>query len=439
MGVKYYEQVKSITLLLLVLLSVALTFIIWTYTPDLTTIEKSETEEVSIGVKKEIVEALQPYKAIFRKGNEWKGTTSAVALENIMDSMKNWEASNLLQVNTNVSAQNINEMIQGNNRVTLFFTGDIPFQTFNSALPFTDVNLPEVTFNRMIIDWNKYLFRDLQAFFITDNNDVYRSNISIPNASQFMEKIINPVEEYDTYKEININDSPSLYAIDGKVETNKYTYYLNEFSPELFKKVLFADPSIVLRNVDSATSEKYTDWMAMMTVDTLNKSLNYAYPAAESSSYILPSKLVRDSFNYINEHGGFTADFRLAYMNVESHLVDYQLFLQGLPVYSYETMTRISTIWGENQIFLYRRPYYDLDMFEREMRELPSGEEIIQEIQESNEVELSEIEEIIIGYYLSKDENQKTITLEPDWFYIRNGIWNRVMPKIVGGVENGLE
>ena len=56
---KYYEQVKSITLLLLVLLSVALTFIIWTYTPDLTPIEKSETEEVSIGVKKEIVEALQ--------------------------------------------------------------------------------------------------------------------------------------------------------------------------------------------------------------------------------------------------------------------------------------------------------------------------------------------------------------------------------------------
>ena len=158
-----------------------------------------------------------------------------------MDSMKNWEASNLLQVNTNVSAQNINEMIQGNNRVTLFFTGDIPFQTFNSALPFTDVNLPEVTFNRMIIDWNKYLFRDLQAFFITDNNDVYRSNISIPNASQFMEKVVNPIEEYDTYKEININDSPSLYVIDGKVETNKYTYYLNEFSPELFKKVLFAD------------------------------------------------------------------------------------------------------------------------------------------------------------------------------------------------------
>ncbi|UZM99583.1 two-component system activity regulator YycH [Lysinibacillus sp. MHQ-1] len=58
--------------------------------------------------------------------------------------------------------------------------------------------------------------------------------------------------------------------------------------------------------------KKYTDGMSLMTLDTNLKSLNYVYPAAESSIRIEPSKLLKDSFEFINEHGGFTADFRYA-------------------------------------------------------------------------------------------------------------------------------
>ncbi|CAM5506756.1 Regulatory protein YycH domain-containing protein OS=Lysinibacillus sphaericus OX=1421 GN=LS41612_00490 PE=4 SV=1 [Lysinibacillus sphaericus] len=39
---KYIEPVKSIVLFLLVMLSVVLTFIIWTYTPDYNVIEQTE-------------------------------------------------------------------------------------------------------------------------------------------------------------------------------------------------------------------------------------------------------------------------------------------------------------------------------------------------------------------------------------------------------------
>ena len=110
-----------------------------------------------------------------------------------------------------------------------------------------------------------------------------------------------------------------------------------------------------------------------MTVDTQRKVLNYVYPAAESITPIPAAYLLRESFDFINDHGGVTADYRLTSMNIPKHVTEYQLYLQGFPVHSSMTSTRISTTWGDNSIFRYRRPYYLLDMdikSEKTMKEL---------------------------------------------------------------------
>ena len=96
-----------------------------------------------------------------------------------------------------------------------------------------------------------------------------------------------------------------------------------------YLKCVIPDPNIVQRNVESASSEKYTDGMSLMTLETNLKSLNYVYPAAESSIRVEPSKLLKDSFEFINEHGGFTADFRYASSNTNKNQIDYQMYLQG--------------------------------------------------------------------------------------------------------------
>ncbi len=49
---KYIEPVKSAVLFLLVMLSVVLTFIIWTYTPDYKFIEQTEGKEILIDAQK---------------------------------------------------------------------------------------------------------------------------------------------------------------------------------------------------------------------------------------------------------------------------------------------------------------------------------------------------------------------------------------------------
>lgn len=441
---KYVEPVKSVVLFVLVILSVLLTFLIWTYTPDYQYVEKIEgKEEIAVGTKKDIDDVIKPYKAIFRAEDKWTGTASNGAMRDLMNAFDKWEALGLELINGDISLNYLNEIVRTNNRLTVFFAGEVPFSVFNSVLHFADKELPETTFNRIIIDWDNYKNKELDVFFVSGNNkSLYRSHVRISNEDQFMEEIIEPSIKYDVFKEVEREGSASLYVVDEKVELLKYTYFIEYLSLERFKEVLFTDPNDVNRNEESATFEKYTDGMSLMTVDRHFKSLDYVYPAAESSVHAVPSKIVKDSFDFVNEHGGFTADFRYISMNHSNNQMNYQLYLEGFPVYSDQITTRITTVWGDNRIFSYKRPYFKLDMditSEKEIKALPSGTEIIDKILKLDTIALSDLDEIVAGYYLTQDEDQQQFNLEPSWFLVHKGKWMVLTPEMLGGVENRLE
>ncbi|MFJ7733093.1 YycH family regulatory protein [Lysinibacillus sp. NPDC097231] len=440
---KYLEPVKSVVLFLLVMLSVVLTFMIWTYTPDYKYIEKTEGKEILIGTQKQMADVIRPYKAIYRFDEEFTGTVSNGAMVDIMKAFEGWNILDLVRVNNNLSTNSVNEMIRDNNRMTVFFTGEIPFSAFSSIFQFADKELPETTFNRMIIDWSNYSNKELQVFFISSNNEsLMRSHVSLQNANQFVREVIEPAKTYSTFKEIERDGFTSLYTANDKIESAKYTYIIEDMPPDWFKNILFTNPNIVQRTVESENLEKFSDGMSWMTMDSKLKSLNYVYPAAESSVRIEPSKLLNDSFEFINEHGGFTADYRYVSTSTTKNQLDYQLYLQGLPVYSDQAISRITTVWGNSRIFRYKRPYFSLNIpieSEKEIKELLSGSEIVEKIQKLNNIALSDIDEIVVGYYLTQDQSRRIMTLEPCWFVIHNGISTRVTPELLGGVKNGLE
>src|SRR5690606_38625063 len=109
---------------------------------------------------------------------------------------------------------------------------------------------------------------------------------------------------------------------------------------------------------------------------------------------------------------------------------------------STDTTTRITTTWGENQIFRYKRPYFLLDLdinSEKFERKLSSGLEVIEFIEKRKQLELNEVDDIILGYYLKQNDNNLLFTLEPSWFAVSQGSWIRITPDVLGGGNSGLE
>ncbi|MGA3678371.1 two-component system activity regulator YycH, partial [Lysinibacillus agricola] len=81
---------------------------------------------------------------------------------------------------------------------TIFFAGEIPYSAFSSIFRFADKELPETTFNRMVIDWSNYNNKELHVFFISSNTQtLMRSHVSLQSANQFVRNVIEPAKTYD--------------------------------------------------------------------------------------------------------------------------------------------------------------------------------------------------------------------------------------------------
>lgn len=443
---KHVEQIKSILLTFLVLLSVTLTLLIWNYKPDYELIEETEIEEVLVGAPKQLQDVVKPYRVLFRENDVFTGTVSNAVINDLYSNLTSMQVHDIDLINNNLSNAKMNEILRTNNRITLFFNEEIPLKVFSNILTFYEKDIPDAAFTKLLVDWSALEEKNqLQLLFLnTEKRFLFRSYVDVENASQFLTQIIQPANEYTPYSEVDRGSALSLYVAQGPIEATKYTYLIEELSPETFKNIVFTDPNIVVaqRKVKNEDTEKYTDDTSLMTVDTKNRILNYVYPLAESITPIPSSELLLDSFEYVNDHGGFTADFRFFSMNIDKHVTDYQLFLQGYPVFSKMTSTRITTTWGENRLFRYRRPYYTIESEsdipnERTTQKLASGEEVVEYVRNLEDYPFNKVDEIVVGYYLT--QNPKSYILEPSWFAITNNSWRQITPEQLGGAMNGLE
>ncbi|WP_238473794.1 YycH family regulatory protein [Paenisporosarcina cavernae] len=439
---KYIEHAKNVLLVVLVLLSILLTFTIWTYTPNYKTIQPAPTVDISISSKAKLDDVIQPYKVIYRFNDHFTGTTSPFDVERLMSIMQSWEIRDLRQ-EPQLTNDAMNEVSKAPNRFTMFFQADLPFLSFDDIVPFAPSQLPETGFNRIVVDWNRSTSGEMNIRFISSETGLnYSAKASKIDGQEFDQRVIASAVEFAKYTEIPRSESLSFFLPINNVEAINYTYILKEVNPQKFRDALFNDPNLVRRSSVGLYNDEYSDDSALMNVDLLERSFNYGYPSAEPMQPGVPSKLIEDSMDFMNEHGGWTDDFRLVHVQASNQLVEYQLYLLGYPVYSDMMPTKISTYWGNGRLYRYVRPYYQLDVSvpsATDITSLPSGTETVKKLSATKDLDLSAIDEVQIGYYLTRDDENRILTLQPSWFTITNGSWTRLTHENPGGATFGLE
>ena len=152
---KYLEPIKSFLLFFLVGLSLTLTVMIWNYTPKHQFIEENQSEEVTISPRINIEKTLKPYRVLARTDDTYKGSISTSYSDELYKQFHASLATDLALVSNNISNAQINELMYVNNRLTLFYGTEMPIQVFTKILPFENAELPEMSFNRLIVDWNE--------------------------------------------------------------------------------------------------------------------------------------------------------------------------------------------------------------------------------------------------------------------------------------------
>ena len=187
---KYVEQLKSFVLLFLVPLSLVLTFTIWTYKPPYKVIEETPVDEVMINEKKQLKDVLKPYRLLFRQSNQFHGTVSTAAIDDLYSQLTTWQAREVSLINSNLSNEKLNEILRLNNRIALFFSEEVPLQVFSSVVSFNESELPDISFDQLILDWGSVSTNNqLQLLFVnTETRTLHRSYVTLPNAHTVLYK-----------------------------------------------------------------------------------------------------------------------------------------------------------------------------------------------------------------------------------------------------------
>jgi regulatory protein YycH of two-component signal transduction system YycFG len=441
LGLKYIEPVKSIVLILLVVLSILLTFSIWTYSPRYEVSEPSPPVDVSIAEKKKVIEIIKPYKTVFNFDDTLRGTTDQTDIDGIVDEMLEWKISNIALVNNNFLAEDLSKLLRKKNRFTLYFHGEVPLTVYDDVLKVDETNVPEILFDRIVVDWNP-ANSEMDIYFVSRANKMlYSAKAKAEDLRSFNQSILPKARELAAYRDVNPKSSSFIAVPTGPVETIRYTYIEDENSPNQFRDALFSDPNAVWRSPVGSNKEELGDDHALMSVDLERKTLKYFRRATESRELAIPSELLLNTINYVNEHEGWTDEFRYTFIDPESRTVKFRLFLNGLPVYTdSSSSTEIVQRWGKDQILSYKRPYYTLKnpiVVANEL--LPPGIDIAERLSKLDTLNFDAVEEIAPGYFMKHDLEKGIFILEPTWFYLLKGNWNRFSPESLGGELIGLE
>lgn len=445
---KYVEHVKTIVLFLLIFLSLALTFSIWTFTPDFEEIDTASTVEMDLGVSKTVEQVIKPHKVLYHSADETTGTIEQQKIDLLLNTMKKWEINEIVEVQEGASPALLANFMHDSNRSVLYYPAPVPFPVLGSIIQIRDEGLLEASFDRLVIVWEEPDQPNFTLYFINSRSGrIHKGTTTISDLEQFQSKIINPAfADFDTYTTLEEIGTLPVYVPENTKDIDTYRYLLESIAEQKFVDGLFETPSRVTSSGDLANREYSDDSDALMKFEDSKKSVRYVQPEAQTSDPAIPSELIFDTVEFINGHNGWSNDYR--YFNIEplNQKIDYRLYLNNFPVFSTSFADSLELTWGiedtEEQIFRYYRPYYMLEpLGDPRPVELASGSSVLHAITHVKGLKLETVTDVIVGYEMTRDEKDpdRLIILKPAWFYKANGKWTPLSDEELGGDQFGLE
>ncbi|WP_066296088.1 YycH family regulatory protein [Bacillus sp. FJAT-29937] len=438
-----YENIKSLILVILVCFSVLLTWSIWTYQPNLETMKKTKTvQEVAISEKKDAEKIVKPDRVIYHYSKDKHfGTTDAGEIDKIISEISRWNFTDFIDVTSEI--KNYPSFIHNSGNAVILFPDSIPIDFYRTIIDMKEKKIPDFYFDRIVIDTEGIQKDQGFVYFISsEKGQAFRSQVPASFVQSFYNGFFNNAEyslHYAKYFPFKSSSNRVIYMPEDAPKMIQYQYLSKPLESEKFKNALFRDPTVVKKSYQQS-GEEYTNGSSLMRVNNDRNTLSYVNPVGGSESQLTSKSLLKRSIDFVNDHGGWTDNYRFVEMDETSRQVLFRIYdHKGYPIFSEGSgISEIRETWGQSEIYKYFRSNFlmELRMEDTEVS-LPSGQKAI-ELLELKGLELANLQDMMLGYSMEKDS--RLVYLEPSWFYKYNGSWNQLsVDETMGGANRGLE
>ncbi|OZM56592.1 hypothetical protein CIB95_10220 [Lottiidibacillus patelloidae] len=454
-----YERLKTSLLTLLVLLSILLTWKLWTYQPNYGLIaeEPQYLKDISIGKKLDLIDVFQPTKLIFHLENKNYGTEKTSKIASIYRDMQNWNLQSFYLLPERFT--NINELTSMDESVEIIFPAPLSADIIRFIFKLSEEQYALDGVERIVLSANINTGKDetIAHFISTSERKVLEAEINNIPFSAIIENYLLDAHVQTPYYKYVISDNKGysniIYLAD-KVQTLKaLTYTASKLKAEdQLKDVLFSDPKYVRKTQSGSEEETYTDGKrALEFLHELNM-MKYINPLQQHKNNEFDEKMLLQSYQFINDHSGWTDRFLYYMRDEEKESVTFRQYINNFPIFSTNLANKQSDLatiyvsWREGQVHEYIRSLIDIEreLVENGEIQLARGSKVINYLyylQEIKEFNPTLLKDITVGYQMYHI-NTNLIFLKPSWFIHYNGNWQALNyePQIEEGEEqDGLE
>ncbi|MBF2361655.1 transcriptional regulator [Listeria marthii] len=421
---------RSFVLTILVVLSIVLSYFIWKGQPDYEAINVKEIEKTTIDKTMTTSQVFKPYKLAVNSNDNNYQSLDADLLNELMAQGKAFSFSEVVLANKK-SSEDYEKLIHKNGTIEIIFPNDIPFSIFAQIFQVEGEGLESAFFNRIVFDINNTDTGLHSVYFANDDQEnIYQSSLQNKDIDK-IEKIVKKNESKLTQNDKLLSNKRNLFLSTEKTKLDRKKYIIDSLEINLFTSALFQDSGTV-----KSEGNTYTDGSSVIEMDTDNKVLEYVNPSQERTnpedlSSVKRAGLIQDSFNFVNDHAGWTGDGAYYFTGYagESATTNFSLFIDNLQVYNENGMADISVTEGLEAVYKYMRPFFRLDTDvpgEKKEVTLQSSYSVYSALAQNPNVNAEEVEDIVPGYHMTRSESSgmnRLVTLEPTWLYKYHDKW----------------
>ncbi|MDA2461168.1 YycH family regulatory protein [Bacillus cereus group sp. MYBK65-1] len=408
------ENFKTIVLINLVVISLFLTFNLWTYVPDSTSMQNAKFVQGNEGMNQtKISDVVRPTSIIVHKDKNHYGSRREVDIESIYKPLEVGELHDFREIS--ITKGDFLSYVHGEGKVELVFPTDIPFDAVKSMFNMKEKSTDKPKhFNRILLDPSRSKDQEIKINFVSDGDNfkIYEAKLS----GLYLKDIVNAQNQFivsaKPYFDYQLNDMKKLFLPDGTTELSNITYISSNLAVDTFKNALFSDPRY-LSPITEMSKETFTDGIRSMEIENDRHMLKYKNSSVLTEKTIDNLMLLQKSFEFVSGHSGSLDSYRLDYMNKGETV--FRLNEDGYPVFNADGLAELRQVWGSEEVMEYERPLLSLNTKGIEQKvTLPSGHVVIASLENNPEIKKQVIKDIGIGYKLSLDG--QVVRLQPIWY-----------------------
>lgn len=415
------ETFKSISLFLLVAVSLLLTLSLWNESPRYKErlYSSSYVNEVNVGgqalKKKELID---PNQVLFHDRDSVKSFGDPKFEKEFYVDMSLWSLRNFSTGEAEWDRSKRRE-------IEIRYPAPVPMKLLSSLFATEDeVFLPAWSFKRAFITFDN-ASTSMQIKFLSADG-AYEANATINDTTHYKQLISYFETGHDLVDYMVFKDgSVPIYVPREEQTVLQRSLGAEMINEKKFVDALFKQPNMVSKNTGEAY---YLDGQRGMRILQNKRSMEYINPIETNRVAMDPADLIERSSKNINEHKGWTADYNLFQIDMKSNTVRYKMYYKGYEIFNSSGLATIEQTWRNDELYKYRRPLFSLsNSLGGEPITLPSGEELTKVLKENSDYDISEINDIRIGYHLDYPESDAhSVILEPAWFMNYKGTWLQI-------------